>query len=230
MMIDVSRREIKYKISPFEISGLKRRLAPLMKSDPHNGRKGYTVRSLYFDTPFDTDYEDKAAGYNERRKIRLRIYDPEDGTVKLELKEKKGQAQRKRSLLLSRQEAEQMIRGQYGCLREHDEELAQRLYLLMTMKGYRPKCVVEYDRFAYFLDHNDTRVTFDTRLRSGESSYDIFSRNLLLYPAGGVMENTLEVKFNGFLFTYIKNELNRFADMPVSNSKYCRARTVSKKS
>lgn len=227
-MIDVSRKEIKYRVSPYEISVLKRRLAPLMQSDPHNGMKGYTVRSLYFDTLFDADYEDKIGGYHERQKIRLRLYDPEDETVKLELKEKKGTAQRKRSLLLDREEAWQMIHGQYGFLRNRNEELAPWLYMFMTRKCYRPKCVVEYDRFAYYLEHNNTRVTFDTRLRSGESSYNIFDKSLVLYPAGNIMENTLEVKFSGFLFTYIKNELNRCERMPVSSSKYCRARTASK--
>ena len=56
-MFDVSRKELKYIVSPHEISGLKRRLSPLMRSDPHNGGQGegYRVRSLYFDTPFDTD-------------------------------------------------------------------------------------------------------------------------------------------------------------------------------
>lgn len=228
-MIDVSRREIKYQISPHEIAGLKRRLASIMRCDRHNGRDGYLVRSLYFDTPFDTDYEDKIDGYNERQKIRLRLYDPQDETVKLELKEKKGTVQRKRSLLLNREEAEQMICGRYGFLQARNEELALWLYTFMVTKCYRPKCIVEYDRFAYYLEHNDTRVTFDTGLRSGEANYNIFDKNLVLYPVRSALENTLEVKFSGFLFTSVKNELNRFEGMPVSSSKYCLARMVSKR-
>ena len=94
---------------------------------------------------------------------------------------------------------------------------------------YRPKCIVEYDRFAYYLEHNDTRVTFDTGLRSGEANYNIFDKNLVLYPVRSALENTLEVKFSGFLFTSVKNELNRFEGMPVSSSKYCLARMVSKR-
>lgn len=227
-MIDVSRKEIKYCVSPHEISGLKRRLAPLMNSDVHNGRDGYLVRSLYFDTPFDTDYEDKAGGYLERRKIRLRVYDPEGNTAKLELKEKKGSAQRKRSLFLTKEEAGQMIRGDYGFLKSRNEELALHLYMVMTLKCYRPKCVVEYDRFAFYLDHNATRITFDTRLRSGEGNYNIFDKKMMLYPVSGVMENTMEVKFSGFLFTCLKNELNRYESIPISSSKYCRSRMITK--
>lgn len=228
-MIDVSRREIKYAVGPWEISEIKRRLAPLMKADPHNGIKGYMVRSLYFDTLFDSDYEDKVDGYDDRKKIRLRVYDPEDGLAKLELKEKSGTAQRKRSLLLGRAQAEQMIRGEYGFLKDREEELASWLYVIMTQKCYRPKCVVEYDRFAFYLDHNETRITFDTGLRASEGSYNIFDKDMVLYPVSGVGESTLEVKYSGFLFTYIKSELSLYNKMPVSNSKYCRARMVSKK-
>lgn len=228
-MIDVSRKEIKYRISLQEIAGLKRRLAPLMKADVHNGEKGYRVRSLYFDTPFDTDYEEKENGYQKRRKIRLRIYDPGEQTAKLELKEKNGSSQRKRSLLLTKAEAECMIHGEYDFLKSREEELGMWLYLFMTQKCYRPKCVVEYDRYAYFLEHNDIRITFDTRLRSGEGHYNIFDQNMILYLAGGVMENTMEVKYNGFLFTYIKNELKRYDGMPISSSKYCRSRMITKR-
>lgn len=228
-MIDISRKEIKYAVGPREIARIKQRLAPLMKSDSHNGINGYIVRSLYFDTPYDTDFEEKVDGYDNRKKIRLRVYDPEADYAKLELKEKAGTAQRKRSLLLNRAEAEQMIRGEYGFLKGRKEELASGLYVTMTKKCYRPKCIVEYDRFAYYLDHNETRITFDTGLRAGEGNFNIFDKNLILYPVSGAGESTLEVKYSGFLFTYIKNELSPYEKMPVSNSKYCRARMVSKR-
>lgn len=228
-MIDVSRKEIKYVVNLQETARLKRRLAPLMKEDPHNGINGYVVRSLYFDTPFDTDFEEKVDGYDNRKKIRLRVYDPEAGSAKLELKEKSGTAQRKRSLLLTRTEAEQMIRGGYGFLKEREEELASWLYVTLTSKCYRPKCIVEYDRFAYYLDYNETRVTFDAGLRAGEGNYNIFDKNPVLYPVSGRGEATLEVKYSGFLFTCIKNELTPYEKMAVSNSKYCRARMVSKR-
>lgn len=227
-MIDVSRKEIKYRVGPHEMSNLKARLAPLMKKDSHNKGAGYLVRSLYFDTPFDTDYEEKSGGYYERRKIRLRIYDPEQAVAKLELKEKRGTFQRKRSLLLDRMEAEQMIRGQYGFLKAREEELAMWLYVFMTKKCYRPKCIVEYDRFAYYLDYNNIRITFDTGLRSAEGNYNIFDKNLVLYPVSDVMADTLEVKFNGFLFTYLKDELAVCEGMQISSSKYCQGRRVTK--
>ena len=40
--------------------------------------------------------------------------------------------------------------------------------------------------------------------------------------------DTLEVKYNGFLFSNIKLALGSEIGSPISNSKYCRARSISK--
>lgn len=229
IMLDVSRQELKYSVNLAETAVLKKRLSVLMKSDAHNGSDGYMVRSLYFDTLQDSDFEDKVEGHDMRQKIRLRIYDPGAQTAKLELKEKADHFQRKRSLSLSREEAEQMIHADYSFLLRREEKLAHWLYTFLLSRGYRPKCVVEYDRFAYVIDHNDTRVTFDKNLRASESCFDIFDRKLMLYPVSKPNEVTMEVKFNGFLMTYIKNELGICDKMQTSGSKYCRARVISKR-
>lgn len=228
-MIDVSRKEIKYLVGPADIVGLKKQLGPLMKSDAHNGDNGYRVRSLYFDTISDTDFEDKVDGYDNRQKVRMRIYDTDMNIIKLELKEKSGNAQRKRSLILSREEAERLINADYSCLMEREEKLAAWLYTFMTSRCYRPKCIVEYNRFAFYLDQNDTRVTFDTDLRASELDLNLLNKDMMLYPVSGIGEETLEVKYSGFLMSFIKNELMAYGRMQVSNSKYCRARKITKR-
>lgn len=228
-MIDVSRKELKYIVNINEAYHLKSQLAAVMKSDNHNGLNGYRVRSLYFDTLFDTDFEEKVQGYDKRKKIRLRIYGDNDEIVKLELKQKESSSQRKRSLLLSKEEALQMINADYSFLMARPEPLAHALYIEMCTKNYRPKCVVEYDRVAYFRENNDIRVTFDMNLRATEADFNIFNTNLMLYPVAKSGEITLEVKYNGFLFSYIKTLIKGIDKMQVSNSKYCRARTITKK-
>jgi len=228
-MLDVSRRELKYLVSLNDVAALKKRLTALMKKDSHNGENGYLVRSLYFDSVFDTDFEEKVDGYDNRQKVRLRVYDFDSQTAKLELKEKSGTSQRKRSLLLNREEAEQMIKGEYEFLLGRTESIARWLYTFMVTKCYRPKCIVEYDRFAFCEEVNDTRVTFDMNLRATEASTNLFDRNLVLYPVSHTNEVTMEVKYNGFLYTHIKNEISASDKMQVSNSKYVRARMVSKK-
>lgn len=229
-MLDVSRRELKYPVSLAEMHLMKNKLTKVMKTDSHNGENGYLVRSLYFDTLWDSDFEEKVDGYDSRQKIRLRVYDLNSGTAKLELKEKTGFAQRKRSLILSRQETEQMMNGEYGFLLDRPESLAHSLYTFMMTKGYRPKCIVEYDRLAYWEDVNDIRITFDMNLRATEAKIDgLFDKNLILYPVADKSEVTMEVKYNGFLYSYIKDIISISNRMQISNSKYIRARMVSKK-
>lgn len=228
-MIDVCRRELKYLVSPGEVASLKKSLSEVMSQDSHNGENGYLVRSLYFDSLLDSDFEDKVDGYDNRQKIRLRVYNFDSQTAKLELKEKEGNTQRKRSLLLNREEAERMIKGEYEFLLERQEKIAHWLYTYMLMKCYRPKCIVEYDRFAYCEAVNDIRITFDANLRATESSFNVFDKNLILYPVCRAEEITMEVKYNGFLYTYIKDVVSQKDKMQVSNSKYVRARMVSKK-
>lgn len=93
----VFREEKKYLISLPEALQACHRLAQVMHEDPHNGISGYPVRSLYFDTLDDRDFHEKAAGVELRRKLRLRCYDPAADFAMLEMKQKQGASQLKRS-------------------------------------------------------------------------------------------------------------------------------------
>lgn len=228
-MLDVTRTELKYEIGLVTAADMKRKLDIYMNADPHNGEQGYLVRSLYFDTIHDTDFEQKVEGYDERQKIRLRVYGADAVTAKLEVKEKTGAFQRKRSLTLNREESGQMINGDYRFLLNREEALAPWLYSFLNMRCYIPKCIVEYDRYAFILDHNDTRITFDANLRATEVNFNVFDDSLSLYPVSPPGAVTMEVKYTGFLLTHLKNELNRCQKMQSSNSKYCRARMISKR-
>ncbi len=228
-MLDVQRRELKYLVNTLEMTRIKNDLEKIMESDPHNGAEGYRVRSLYFDTLSDSDFEEKVDGYDKRQKIRIRVYDNQTQTIKLELKVKQLDMQRKYSLLLSKEEAESMIAGDYSFLLTRPEAIAQALYTKMVTCCYRPKCIVEYDRIAFMCDTNDIRVTFDRNLRATESNFNLLEENLVFYPICKQGETTMEVKYNGFLFSYIKQIISTLDKLQVSNSKYCRARMISKK-
>ncbi|SFG75104.1 polyphosphate polymerase domain-containing protein [Oribacterium sp. WCC10] len=223
-MLDVSRKELKYMIGTDEVYYLRKRIERLMEADSNNDLYGYTVRSLYFDTWKDNDYQEKLDGLNNRKKIRMRIYNGSRDYIKLELKAKEGDFQRKRSLKLNVDEAERMIDEDYTFLLERPEGFAHGLYTMISTKGYRPKCIVEYDRIAYMNEFNDIRVTFDMRLRALEDPYEFFSGNIEAYPVADSSETTLEVKYNGFLFSYIKHALDLVDRPRISNSKYVRAR------
>ena len=94
----VFREEKKYLIGMAEALQRSHLLGQVMREDPHNGVHGYRIRSLYFDTVYDEDYHEKLAGIETRRKIRLRCYDPAAGYAMLEMKQKQGASQLKRTL------------------------------------------------------------------------------------------------------------------------------------
>ncbi|MCR5602820.1 MAG: polyphosphate polymerase domain-containing protein, partial [Lachnospiraceae bacterium] len=160
-ILDVLRIEQKYDLNLTEMYSVMSKLDQILTGDSHNFGGGYMVRSLYFDTVNDDDFYDKLDGLEIRRKIRLRIYDPRSDSAKLELKEKTGQNQRKRSLTVTREEAERLIAGDYDVLLNRADEFADELYCRMKQYCYIPKCIVQYYRTAYAESVNDTRVTFD---------------------------------------------------------------------
>ena len=226
-ILDVLRKEKKFVISDVVSTNLGNFCSKVLHEDQNNGDKGYIVRSLYFDTVFNTDYEQKMAGEELRKKIRLRIYNPNDQFAKLEMKQKQNDNQRKRSLKITREHAMRLIDGDYSCLLEYDQKFALELYTTMTMQMYIPKCVIEYDRKAFILEENNTRLTFDSNIRATEANVNIFDEELCLYPIYPMEKTVLEVKYNNFLLSYIKDIINPVDKIETSVSKYCLARSVT---
>lgn len=227
-MNEVLRQEKKFLISQLQYYRYSRDLAGFMISDPHNRGDGYPIRSLYFDSLEDRDFEEKEDGVELRRKIRLRNYGPESPFALLEMKQKQGPMQKKRSVRLAREDAILLTRGEYGILLSYPEPFARECYGIMQMYGYRPKAVVEYQRMAFIAKENKIRVTFDHHIIGTESSYDIFNPQLCQYPVLDPVLAVLEVKYNGFLLSYIKDMLQECDRSELSVSKYCLSRTVGK--
>lgn len=223
--ITVTRVEKKYEIDMYTASDLKRVLSQAMTSDTHNRNDGYIVRSLYFDTFYNNDYYDKENGIEHRRKIRLRTYDQNSNTLKIELKQKEGDYQHKYSLTISKDMAKEIISGRYEVLTQLNNDFANRLYIIMKTELYRPVCIVEYDRLAYIVKENNTRITIDRNLRASESNLDIFYERLALNPISSKI--ILEVKYNNFLLSYVKDIINRANKSNTSASKYCMSRNIS---
>lgn len=225
-MNDILRQEKKIVITRDEMSHFIGRLRPVMRQDAHNGLQGYPIRSLYFDTVTDSDFFDKVNGVEVRRKIRLRCYGPGQEYAKLELKQKSGEYQRKRSLTLSRVDAELLCRGDYRPLLSCPDDFAAEVYALINLYGYRPKAVVEYQRFAFLAQENNIRITFDHNITATESCFDLFSPSLALYPVWDPYLAIMEIKYNGFLLSYIKSMLDEVDRSTLSVSKYGLSRAV----
>lgn len=224
-MLSVLRSELKFWISYRDSLLLQAELGELLMPDSYSQDGFYRVKSLYFDTVNQKDYVDKLEGVEYRKKIRMRIYDEDTDTVKLECKQKNGSLQHKEGILLNREDAVRCIDGDYGVLLDYPEEPAWRLYCDMTLGCYRPTAVIEYDRCAYVYGEYNTRITIDRHVRSSELTLDLFDKDLSWVRT---IEDAaiLEVKFNEKLIEPIKRILAKYHLTNVSVSKYASGRPV----
>lgn len=218
------RREIKYIISVKDFYRLRNYLEGYLKPDEHSGDTGYNVRSLYFDSYNDRDLFDVLDGLMEKRKIRLRIYSLDSSNVKLEYKCKSGVDGRKMALTISKEEALRMAEGNYSFLLTKREPLATKLYSSLKIGGYRPKVIVNYNRFAYIYKPNDIRITFDSNINASLITSGLFDDNAAWKPIMQPGVGVLEVKYNGFLFGHLKKAIESIDYLPTSSSKYANSR------
>lgn len=225
-MQEVLRCEKKFMLNTAEFMEKSHELQKLLHEDPHNGVEGYIIRSLYFDTEYDRDFFDKEHGMEVRKKLRLRIYEPNSGTASLEMKQKQGERQKKRSLRMHREDAQRLIACDYTPLLNYTEPFAAECYVLMNTRCYRPRTVIQYRRKAFIARENSIRITFDHQIDATASSFDLFSPNLLMEPVMDRSLVVLEVKYNGFLLSYIKELLASLEKSELSVSKYCMARHI----
>ena len=227
-MNEVLRKEKKFIITLDEYYRIKSKLEKVIKLDSYSNGDGYVVRSLYFDTIDDNDFQSKEDGIEIRRKIRLRNYGADSNFAILEIKQKQGEFQKKRSLKLKKEDAIEIIDGNYSALLKYNASFAYECYCLMNMYCYKPKAVIEYKRKAFVVKENKIRITFDHNIIATESNFNIFDPNL----NQNLMMNTffviLEVKYNRFLLSYIKDLLNDCNKSELSVSKYCLGRAISK--
>lgn len=96
----------------------------------------------------------------------------------------------------------------------------------MQTLTYRPKTIVEYDRFAFVAPENSIRITFDSAIRANETNFNVFDTDLPLNSVFSPFSVVLEVKYNGFLLGYIKDMLLPVQQGETSVSKYCMARQI----
>lgn len=219
--IRVFRHEFKQTISRSEMLKLLEPLSNILKIDRNSN--GYMVRSLYFDSLNDIDYNEKLMGIQSRKKIRLRIYDPDTDNIKLELKSKNDIHQLKETVIINKKTALELIKGNYSVLLDYDDDTARKIYLILRENCYRPKCIVEYKRIA-FISNSTTRITFDFNIVRSNNIDEFFSINPNYFGVSSDNQVVLEVKFDKFLEPYIGKILNNYITISESVSKYVMSR------
>lgn len=220
------RHELKYFISQGQYTLLSNRLRLTMELDPNARANGgdYFIRSLYFDDPMDTAFREKMRGNDDRDKVRLRIYNMDQDGGKLECKHKKESYIYKQSLSLSRPECDMLLAGKHGFLLKRPEPFARQMYRAFTTSYLKPAVLVDYDREAYIYPYQTVRVTFDKNLATGLRDTRIFEPKLTTFPVLEGYDMILEVKFNDYLPTYIRDLIQCGAHARSAISKYCLCR------
>ena len=224
------RHELKYFITPAEMTVLRGILTPVMQLDPNgNEHNEYHIRSLYFDTINDDALEEKIAGVGNRKKYRIRIYNFSDRVIKLECKSKYGDLISKQSVSIPRELAEQLIAGDPDGLQRMRHPLFHDVYREMRTRLLRPAVIVDYVREAYIHQAEEVRITFDKQVRTGLHSVDMFNPQVPTYPVFDDPVEILEVKFDEFLPSYLQAILSGVTAQRSAISKYTWCRRYENK-
>jgi len=178
--------EYKYLVPKNRLSELRRYINPFLIMDGYidrggpcdclGGPFGYTVRSIYFDTPGYQFFHEKIEGIKKRKKVRIRGYNEynHDNTVFLEIKRKnEKRIFKNRSAIKFSDLGNLLLTGnveKYILTNKKFEapiEDAQQFLFNIQKNRLLPVVLVIYEREAFFgkLD-NSVRITFDNNLRS----------------------------------------------------------------
>jgi len=227
--LKVERYELKYYISNIEYHALVNRLIHVLKPDEYSTpRKGYFIRSLYFDSHDDECLFAKQSGDLFRQKYRMRIYDLSADKIKFEIKNKRNNQIFKETASISRESGYRIIDGEYGELLKYENPILNKIYKKFTEKQYKPRVIIDYDRDAFIYDFFNTRITIDKNLHSNNTDFDLFSANLHTIPVVLEGKQILEIKYENVLPEYIQRVVQLDAAERLAISKYTLGRRFFK--
>ena len=218
------RHELKTVITKGDYYELNSRLGPLFSTDSHADAHGeYRVRSLYFDSPFDSALQDKKNGVPRREKFRIRLYNNDCSFIRLEKKIKINNLYKKVSVPVSQEQVALLLCGEKKWMLESENSLIQELYAKMTTKLLRPQVVVEYLRRAYVFSPGNVRLTLDRSIQSCSEKNSFLDGRLPLAHAGEEYA-VLEVKYDSFLPDIVRSAVSLPGRYTSAFSKYAFSR------
>lgn len=220
------RHEYKHIINYGDYLLLTNKLKFLVKKDTNSSPDGhYAIRSIYFDNNNDIALEEKIIGISNRTKYRIRFYNNDTSFIKLEKKVKTRNLCIKKSCIITKEQCDTIMSGHIEFLKTANKELFNELYTAMTIDGIYPKAIVDYDRVAYTFPIGNVRITFDSNIRSGMFSKDVFNKDLPTLIVQDKNLIVLEVKYDEFIPDFLVDILQLGERSKTSVSKYALART-----
>ena len=216
------RHELKFIISEAQAEILKYRLSLIMDVDMHskNEDNTYYIRSLYFDDIYNTAYYEKIDGLEKREKYRIRIYNFDDSFIRLERKEKNRDLTHKEQVKISKKDCLNILNGNYDSLKTSKNKLLNDFVIKHKLHRIKPDVIVDYRRLAYTYDVEDTRITFDEKIKSGRFNYDLFDKDIVEFDVLEPNEVVLEVKFNEALPSHIASVIMTIPSIRLAVSKF----------
>jgi len=194
-------------VSDADLLLLAGRLKTVMSQDIHQEGDCYEIRSLYFDDAWDRCMDENEAGVDQREKYRIRIYDPREDVIHLEIKEKNSGLTKKRACDLSREECIAIMDGSLP-LKLDDRAPLNSLQMQMRCFRMEPKVIIAYERTAFVHPSGNVRITFDRNIMASRCKEDFLETRVSgmtpVLPAG---MHVLEVKYDEFLPDVIAKQL-----------------------
>lgn len=214
------RVENKYLVTDAQLALLAGRLKPVMAPDVHQAGSCYEIRSVYFDDFYDRCMDENEAGYDERRKYRIRIYDPDAQSAKLEIKEKLAGKTRKVGCTVSRAEAKGLMEDTLPLLL--DSRAPLNLFQMSTRcTSMVPKALICYERTAFVYPVGNVRITFDRNIMASAHPEELFAEHpQTLVPVLPTGVHVLEVKYDELLPRFLFDRLEIGTLQPCAFSKY----------
>lgn len=222
-----NRYELKYLLAHERTRGFLADLDGYCRPDPHaDAERGYSVYSLYWDSPDLDFFWEKIDGQKYRRKLRLRRYaDPEHAFV--EIKQRIDRTVQKRRTRLPLELAARVFNAKGidpSAEYEITDPVGQEAVFLTHTFNLRPTMAVLYRRLAFFGNYDaELRITLDSRVQYDARALDIAqpfeTGKYVLDPRFCV----LEIKFNDRVPIWL-TKLVAHHELPVVRySKYCAA-------
>lgn len=224
------RDELKYLLPVEALPDLRCAIRPYVELDEHGvgyEERGYSVRSIYLDSPALLYYHEKQGHLQCRKKIRVRGYNRpcDDLRVFLEIKRKNDAAIEKERARLRYRELDGLFRsGDYASYfdRPGAAATARRFLYHVYRHDLRPTALVVYEREAFEGRFDDTfRITLDRNLRG--RMYPSLDG---LYHEDGLEEAmagwfVMEVKFDVRMPAWMRQVIAEFGLVQRAVSKYC---------
>ena len=218
------RHELKYFITYSDYLAIRTRLRAIAKPDANASPSGnYFIRSLYFDNFYDKALREKIDGVNIREKFRIRYYNNDCSYIILEKKSKIHGLCKKQQTVITKDQCQSIIDGDYSALNHSSDSLLKELYVKMNTQQMRPKVIVDYIREPYIYEFGNVRVTLDSNIRTGIYNKDFLNENVpTIYTNAGTI--ILEVKYDEFLPEIIQQAVQIGTTSQTAFSKYAACR------